>query len=122
MMRLKTLLLLGISLILVSCGGQKTATTPEASPTTEASPTAAASPTTEASPTTAASPGVTKVIAIPVALFAVIDANKDGSVTLDEYVEYYTTKAEPKLSKEEATKNFEALNPKDGKVSKDAAK
>lgn len=129
MMRLKTLLLLGISLTLVSCGGQQTTTTPEASPTTEASPTAtaspeaAASPTGEASPEAAASPtGTTKVMFIPVATFVLIDANKDGSVTMDEYVEYYTEKAEPKVTKEEATKNFEALMPKDGKITKDMAK
>lgn len=61
-------------------------------------------------------------VPIPVPVFVLIDANKDDSVTLDEYVEYYTKKAEPKLTKEEATKNFEALQPKDGKISKDMAK
>lgn len=125
MNQVKTLLLLGISLVLVSCGGggeQATTPTTEASPTAEASPITEASPTAEASPTEAASPGEPQMAAIPIAVFFIIDVDKDGNVTEKEYVDYYMEKAEPKLSKADATKNFEALKPKEGKISKDMAK
>ena len=101
--------------VLPSCGGgnkqPETATSP--------SPGATTSPAAETSP----SPGGT-VKLIPLAIFKAIDLNKKGEVTASEFVFYFTVKAkEPeKLSKEDAEKEFKALD-KDGngKLTKEEA-
>lgn len=119
MIRLKALLPFALAALLASCGGG-TEPTAVTSPTTEASPTEEVSPTTEESPTGEVSPEAGKVAIITVAVFEVMDVDQNGEVTEEEYVTYYTEKADPKLTKEEAMKQFEA-QAKEGKITKDMA-
>lgn len=107
-----------------------TTSTVAASPSTASADSTTASTTTESpaattdSTTASSTPGTGVPELISAAAFEEIDANKAGKITVEDFVGYYTEKADSanKLSKEDAQKKFKQLDKdNDGSLTKEEA-
>ena len=101
-----------------------TASTATPADSTTASTTTESPAATTNSTTASSTPGTGVPELISAAAFEEIDANKAGKITVEDFVGYYTEKADSanKLSKEDAQKKFKQLDKdNDGSLTKEEA-